>query len=107
MTIDHTAQEETMSVLTLYGQPGCAPCKLVSRKLDAEDIDYSYRDVTEDAAAREHIQQLGHQQTPVIETPTDHFSGLDPDRLSAAIDESRAAMAASTTAPSMAGPSVA
>lgn len=106
MTIDQANQEETMSVLTLYGQPECAPCKLVSRKLDSEDIDYSYRDVTTDAEAREHIQQLGHQQTPVIETPSGHFSGLDPDKLSAAIDESRAAMA-THSGPSMSGPSVA
>ncbi|MGQ7786614.1 glutaredoxin family protein [Nesterenkonia sp. K-15-9-6] len=94
------------SILTLYGQPNCGPCRAITTKLERSDIEFTYRDVTEDHDARQRLLDLGYSGTPVIETPNGHFGGIDPAKLDAAIEEARTY---AIQAPNMAvsGPAVA
>ena len=54
-----------MSV-TVYTKPACVQCNMTYRALDKNGIEYNVVDVTEDAAALEHIKGLGYMQAPVV-----------------------------------------
>jgi glutaredoxin-like protein NrdH len=45
------------------------------------DISYQYVDISEDMDALAHIVRLGHQQAPVVMTPTTSWSGYNPDKI--------------------------
>ena len=83
----HTTKEKPL--MRVFGQPDCQPCKAVTRKLDREHVDYEYVDVTQDAAALRRLRQQGMTSTPVVETPTEMFYGVQADKLSRAIDAAR------------------
>ena len=52
--------------LTVYTQPGCAPCKASKARLDREGIPYTEIDVTTDDAAHARLRTAGLQQAPVF-----------------------------------------
>lgn len=65
----------------LYSQPGCGPCVGVESYLRSSEIPYVKLDVTTDPEAHQRVVELGYMGTPVIEHPTGHFKGYDPDKL--------------------------
>jgi len=62
-------------VITVYTQPGCAPCKRVIEVLRGnltEGDEFKVVDITEDREAREYVVEgLGAKSTPVIESDYD------------------------------------
>lgn len=81
-------------MITVYGTPRCQPCRLTERQLKKEAVPYTYVDLTEHPAKLEHFKAAGIHQTPIIETPTERFTGLQPDRIKQAAAEVRTLMAA-------------
>lgn len=77
------------SMITIYGQPDCHPCRLAQRQLDKEQVPYDYVDLTQHPHMRRQFHQQGLLSTPIIETPTERFTGLQPDRIKAAAQEVR------------------
>lgn len=63
----HHGQGTGQVVVTVYGQPGCGPCKATARSLTKRGIAYSYVDVTVYPEAHAHITSLGFKATPVVE----------------------------------------
>lgn len=82
------AAEDNM--ITVYGQPGCGPCRGVTRQLDKADVPYQYVDLAQHPDQHKRLIDAGCRQTPIIETPAGRFTGNDPDKLNEAIEESRA-----------------
>lgn len=76
-----TPTTTTAMTVTVYGQPGCMPCKATARRLDRAGVDYTYLDVTTDPAASRAVRDHGYSSTPVVEvvrhTPTP--DGLERD----------------------------
>lgn len=71
------------NAITVYGTPGCNPCKLTKKFLDRNSIEYTYRDITEDEGALDAVHALGYLSVPVVVTQTAHFGGgYHPDKLS-------------------------
>lgn len=68
-------------MVTLYSKPGCPGCRMSKRFLDKNGVEFVERDVTEDPEALARVRELGWSQLPVVETPTENWSGYDPDRL--------------------------
>lgn len=71
-----------MPPVTVYTQPGCAPCAASKRKLTKLGIPFSEKDVSADPDARDEIISLGFQQTPVVMVGDfDSWAGYRPDRI--------------------------
>ena len=70
-----------MPPVTVYTQPGCAPCAASKRKLTKLEIPFTEKDVSVDFEAREEIISLGFQQTPVIKVGDESWAGYRPDRI--------------------------
>jgi len=66
-----------LTVITVYSQPNCVPCKKVKTWLDSKEIAYVEKDVTADVAAFNELQALGYNSTPVVSTPTRAWAGID------------------------------
>lgn len=51
-------------MITLIGYPPCSTCKAVAKQLKQMDIDYVYRDITEDVPSKDELleifQKSGH-----------------------------------------------
>lgn len=71
-----------MIPVTVYSKPSCVQCNATYKALDKKGVDYQVVNVAEDATAYQHVVDLGYQQVPVVETPTDHWSGYRPDKIS-------------------------
>lgn len=69
-----------MSV-TVYTKPACVQCNATYRALDKKGIIYNSVDISQDEEALERLRALGYQQAPVVETPTDNWSGFRPDKI--------------------------
>lgn len=70
-----------MSV-TVFSKPKCPQCVATIRQLEKHGLPYDVIDLTQDNAAMEKVQQLGHRQIPVVTTASgDHWSGFRPDRI--------------------------
>lgn len=65
----------------VFSKPACHQCKGTYASLEKKGIRYEIIDVTEDEEALAHVLALGYAQMPVVETATDHWSGLRPDKL--------------------------
>jgi glutaredoxin-like protein NrdH len=76
----------TTARVTVYTKPACVQCVATKRALDKDGIAYDLVDLTVDDAARDYVMSLGYLQAPVVVTPTAHWSGFRPDRLSALAD---------------------
>lgn len=53
--------------VTVYGRPGCQPCKAMSKALDRAGVPHTYLDVTVDPEARAAALFHGWETTPVVE----------------------------------------
>lgn len=93
-------------MLNVYGQPDCGPCTVVTGKLKREGVLFDYIDLSR-PENEHHIARLKatgvRMQTPIVETPTDVFSGFEPKKLADAVAEVRALQAAQQV-PAMTGP---
>jgi glutaredoxin-like protein NrdH len=67
--------------ITVYSKPLCVQCDATKRALNKAGVSYDVVDVTEDAAARERIMNLGYLQAPVVIAGQDHWSGFRPDKI--------------------------
>lgn len=67
--------------ITVYSKPACVQCTAVTRALDAAGVPYNYVDLTQDAAAMDHVQELGYRQAPVVQGFGRHFSGFNPSEV--------------------------
>lgn len=65
----------------MYSKPLCVQCDATKRALNKAGVSYDVVDVTEDAAARERIMNLGYLQAPVVIAGQDHWSGFRPDKI--------------------------
>ena len=70
-----------MKPVTVYSKPNCVQCTAVKRWLTQHSIPFEVLDVSEDAAARAEIAQLGYRQVPVVMHGEGHWYGYDPTRL--------------------------
>lgn len=77
--------------VTVYGQPGCRPCKRTRALLDGAEIDYEYVDLTVNDDARTYVTSvLKASSVPVVVSDThDPIIGYQPDKLRALIDHHR------------------
>jgi len=98
MTLDGSTQPALFAsehqMITVYGQPGCQPCRLAMRQLDKEEVPYNYVDLTEHPEKLQQFKEAGVQSTPIIETPTERFTGLQPERIRDAATEVKATITA-------------
>ena len=67
--------------ITVYTKPSCPGCTLTKKLLDRNGIPYIQRDITEDPEALQRVKELGYLQAPVVETPTESWSGFRPDKI--------------------------
>ena len=82
MVIHSFFKGDKMPPVTVYTQPGCAPCAASKRKLTKLGIPFTEKDVSVDFEAREEIISLGFQQTPVVKVgESDSWAGYRPDRI--------------------------
>jgi glutaredoxin-like protein NrdH len=66
-----------LTVITVYSQPNCVPCKKVKTWLDNKEIAYVEKDVTADVAAYNEVKSMGYSTMPVVQTETRTWSGID------------------------------
>lgn len=67
--------------ITVYTRPGCGPCMMTRRRLDAVGLDYTAVDISVDDEARDYVMALGYLQAPVVVAGSEHWSGFRPDRI--------------------------
>lgn len=79
--------------VTVYTKPACVQCNATYRALDKRGLSYQSVDISQDPEALERVRALGYMQAPVVVTDDDHWSGFNPDKISA-LAEVRAAEAA-------------
>lgn len=76
-----------MKPVTVYSKPNCVQCTAVKRWLTQHSIPFEVLDVSEDAAARDKIAQLGYRQVPVVMHGEGHWYGNVPAKLEALLVE--------------------
>lgn len=70
-------------MVKLYGKPGCGGCIATERALKKYNIDFEKINIYEDEEAFTHIQNLGYQGVPVVETEDEHWIGYKEDKIKA------------------------
>ena len=68
-------------MVTVYSKNNCVQCKMTKRFLDSNNITYQEINLDEQPEYIEHVKDLGFNEAPVIETPTEVFSGFQPGKL--------------------------
>ena len=68
-------------MVTVYSKNNCVQCKMTKRFLDSNNITYQEINLDEQPEYIEHVKGLGFNAAPVIETPTEVFSGFQPGEL--------------------------
>lgn len=87
------SKEPDMPTITVWSKPGCVQCNATTRTLNHENVPYAENDLTDP----KHRQQLeafvaqGFREAPIVQTPTDTWSGFRPDKLSTVVAHHRAA----------------
>ena len=81
------------NMITVSGTKDCQQCIAVGRFLDKRNTPYEFIDLNDNNAKLAALRADGFQQIPVIETPTERFTGFNPSRLEKAVTEVSAATA--------------
>lgn len=68
-------------MVTLYTQANCQPCKATKRKLENLGVRYTEKRVDLDKTAMQEALATGFQQTPIVVTSDDAWSGHNPTKL--------------------------
>ncbi len=79
--------------ITVYSKPSCVQCDATHRALERSGLAYEVIDITEDAAARDHVMGLGYLQAPVVVAGEEHWSGYRPDRIRTLVVQAAAVVA--------------
>lgn len=80
-------------MITVNGTQACVQCAAATRFLDKRDVPYEFIDLDENQAKLAALRADGFQQIPVIETPSERFTGFNPNRLEKAVAEVRSTIA--------------
>ncbi len=75
--------------ITVFTSNGCGPCEMVKGYLAKEGVAFEVRNVSEDAAARDELIDLGHRATPVTVVGDRRIVGYKPDQLAEALELAR------------------
>ena len=72
-------------MVTVYSKNNCVQCKMTKRFLDSNNVEYkdAYREINLDEQPEyiDQVKELGFSAAPVIQTPTEVFSGFQPGKL--------------------------
>lgn len=72
-----------MANVTIYTTPTCVYCKMTKEFFKEHKVQYTEKDVANDAAAREEmLQKSGKMAVPVIDIDGEIVVGFDKERLS-------------------------
>ncbi|REE05268.1 glutaredoxin [Citricoccus muralis] len=93
MTIQSALFPAEDNMITVNGTHACVQCAAATRFLDKRDVPYEFIDLDENQAKLAALRADGFQQIPIIETPSERFTGFNPNRLEKAVAEIRAATA--------------
>lgn len=80
-------------MITINGTKACVQCQAATRFLDKRDAPYEFIDLDENPTKLAALRADGFQRIPVVESPTERFTGFDPVRIEKAVAEVRAATA--------------
>lgn len=69
--------------ITVYSKPACVQCTATTRALDRKGVDYRVVDISVDAEAYAHVQDMGYRQVPVVVAGERHWAGFRPDMIGA------------------------
>ena len=70
-----------MPTVTVFTQPNCAPCRRVKDWFSLKGVEFVERDVTRDPEALAEMRSLGFQGTPVIQTDSDAWIGINLEKM--------------------------
>lgn len=76
------AKGEKPASVTVYTLPLCARSIATMRDLAHRGIAFTEVDLSQDAAARAHVQALGYMRAPVVVAGTEHWAGHNPQAIS-------------------------
>ena len=68
-------------MVTVYSKNNCVQCKMTKRFLDSNNIAYQEINLDEQPEFIEQVKELGFNAAPIIQTPTEVFSGFQPAKL--------------------------
>lgn len=76
--------------ITIYGNPGCWPCKKTIAKFEEAGITPEYVDLSQDQTAQDRFVAAGWMQAPVViqclnGDQLSQWAGLDPTKIASAI----------------------
>lgn len=70
--------------ITVFGQPGCAPCGATKRALDTLGLDYDYVDITSTKLTVDQTRIVyQYRGTPIVVAGEDSWSGHNVEKLKA------------------------
>ena len=79
-TAQETAQV-TDAAITIYTTPNCMGCAATKRQFDKMGVDYLVIDLSERPDLVENFKAQGLAQAPIVQTTTDTWSGMRPDKI--------------------------
>ena len=68
-------------MVTVYSKNNCVQCKMTKRFLDSNNVEYKEINLDEQPEFIEQVKELGFSAAPIIQTPTEVFSGFQPAKL--------------------------
>ena len=68
-------------MVTVYSKNNCVQWKMTKRFLDSNNIAYQEINLDEQPEYIEQVKGLGFSAAPIIQTPTEVFSGFQPAKL--------------------------
>lgn len=71
---------------TIYTKPNCVQCEATKRYFDNKGVAYTTVDITQDPEALDILIAEGFKAAPVVNAGTDWWSGFQPDKIDAYID---------------------
>jgi glutaredoxin len=74
--------------VTLFSQPGCAPCFAARTFLRARKVPFVYKDVQADPQAFRELMDLGSRSTPTLLIGKEVLIGFDPEKVAALLEKS-------------------
>ena len=90
--------------IKIYSSKACTQCKMTKKTFDRDGVPYENVMTDGNERVQASLRAQGYSALPVVVTPTDSWTGFQPDKIRTSIDEYKAETALET---SMAGPSIA
>lgn len=70
-----------MSNVVVYTSSTCPYCNMIKDFLDEKNVEYSEKNISEDATARQELMQKGHMGVPVTVIGDQEVVGFDQAKL--------------------------